>query len=125
MLRRRTLLSSFIFALSGLEFGRLRAAEPEATPAVKNPDETIRAGIRDGWRKPERLKWRIAYHPIKGMTSMSSWHIKGTLWRVRLNPDCVKLDEFDKTATYELDAVALDQNYGTIDFYVYEHKKVK
>jgi hypothetical protein len=29
------------------------------------------------------------------------------------------LDDLDKSAVYEIDAVALDQNYGVIHFYAY------
>lgn len=94
------------------------------TPAVKDADAWIHHAMREHWSKPERLLWRIAYHPIKGLTAHSQWHIKGTHWWVRINPDWVKLDEFDKTKTYEIDAVALDQNYGMIDFYVYEKRIV-
>ena len=56
------------------------------------------------------------------MTGSSAWHINGTHWWVRINPHGTDLDEFDKTKEYELDAVALDQNYGVIDFYVYRHE---
>ena len=101
------------------------ADEPQPIPAVDDADAKIRAHMGDHWRKPERLRWRIAYHPIKGLTAQSAWHIEGTHWWVRVNPGWVKLDEFDKTLVYELDAVALDQNYGTIDFYVYHREKVK
>jgi hypothetical protein len=94
------------------------------TPAVKDADAAIRAAMREHWSKPERLLWRIVYHPIKGLSDHSQWHIAGTHWWVRLNPGWVKLDEFDKAKTYEIDAVALDQNYGVIDFYVYEKRIV-
>ena len=94
------------------------------TPAVKDADAAIRAAMREHWSKPERLRWRIVYHPIKGLSDHSQWHIAGTHWWVRLNPGWVKLDEFDKAKTYEIDAVALDQNYGVIDFYVYEKRIV-
>lgn len=103
----------------------LNAAEETATPPVKNPDATIVKQMRERWQTPERLRWRIAYHPIKGMTGSSSWHIKGTHWWARVHPEWVKLDEFDKSKEYELDAVALDQNYGVIDFYVYRKDVVK
>ncbi|MBA4017746.1 MAG: hypothetical protein C0483_11280 [Pirellula sp.] len=81
--------------------------------------------MREHWKRPERRLWRIVYHPIAGMTSRSAWHIEGTHWRVRTYPDWVKLEEFDKSAGYEINAVALAQNYGVIDFYVYRHQKVE
>ncbi len=122
---RRILLGWLLLVVAGVGSNAGAADVPEATPAVKDADGTIRAQMTARWKKPERLRWRIAYHPTKGMSDHSSWHIEGTLWRVRVNPAWVKLDEFDKATVYELDAVALDQNYGVIDFYVYQHKKVK
>lgn len=95
------------------------------TPAVKDADAAIRGAMREHWSKPERLLWRIVYHPIKGLSAQSQWHIEGTHWWVHIDPAWVKLAEFDKTKTYEIDAVALDQNYGVIDFYVYEKRIVK
>jgi hypothetical protein len=103
----------------------LFAEDRYVTTAVQDADEMIRKQMREKWTTPQRLRWTISYHPIKGMTDMSAWHIKGTIWRVRLNPNWLKLDEFDKTVEYELDSVALNQNYGVIDFYVYDHQKVK
>lgn len=125
MICRRILLGSLLLVVVRIGSNMCAAEAPEPTPAVKDPDGTIRAQMVARWKKPERLRWRIAYHPIDGMSDRSSWHIEGTHWWVRVNPAWVKLDEFDKTVAYELDAVALDQNYGVIDFYVYEHKKVK
>lgn len=100
------------------------AEEQFTPPAVKDQDAAIQAQMRDRWKSPQRQLWRIQYHPIKGSEGRSAWHIAGTHWWVRVHPDWIKLDDFDKTAVYELDAVALDQNYGVIDFYVYHRQQV-
>jgi hypothetical protein len=100
------------------------AEKRHTPPAVKDLGATITAQMRDQWKSPQRQLWRIAYHPIKGMENSSAWHIDGTRWRVRVHPEWCKLDEFDQDAVYELDAVALDQNFGVIDFYVYHRQKV-
>jgi hypothetical protein len=87
-------------------------------PAVADADAFLRAQMDAQWSKPERKKWRIDYRPIKGLADRSAWHVAGTRWWVRIHPG-YKLDELNKTTVYEIDAVALDQAYGFIDFYVY------
>jgi hypothetical protein len=93
--------------------------KPFEAPTVADADAFLRLQMDARWAKPERRKWRIDYRPIKAMESRSSWHIEGTHWWVRLFPNHHKLDELDRTKVYEIDAVALDQAYGTINFYVY------
>ena len=95
------------------------ARKPFLAAVVDDPAATIEANMKAQWSTPQRKKWRIDYRPITGMTSRSSWHIAGTHWWVRLYPDYYKLDDLDKQSTYEIDAVALNQNYGVIDFYIY------
>lgn len=126
--RRFVLALALCFvALAGSGSGVAIGAEeePYVPPAVKDPDATIQAQMRGRWTTPQRQLWRIAYHPIKGLTAHSAWHIEGTHWRVRVSPGWIKLDEFDKASVYELDAVALDQNYGVIDFYVFLRQQAK
>jgi hypothetical protein len=106
-------------------FSRSLGADELKIPVVGNPEEFIEAQAKARWAEPERLRWRIRYHPIVGMTSHSEWHIDGTHWRVRVYPNWVKLEEFDNAKEYEIDAVALSQNYGVIDFYVYGRKELK
>ncbi|WOO42376.1 hypothetical protein [Rubellicoccus peritrichatus] len=77
------------------------------------------------WQQPLRAIWEIEYKPIPGLLDTSAWHIKGTNMWVRFHPEIYKLEELDKTKDYEIDAAALDQNYGTIDFYVYGLKAIK
>lgn len=110
----------FLFLFASPSF----ADEPYAPP-VKDPAETILAQMKDNWKTPQRLTWRIAYHPVKAMEDVSSWHIEGTRFHVRLYPETPKLDDLDKTIVYELDAVALNQGFGVISFYVYRLRKVK
>ncbi len=112
------------FCLAALALTSFVLADDFVPPAVKDPAATIDTQMRDHWKSPQRQLWRISYHPIDGMLSKSSWHIEGTHWWVRIHPEWRKLDEFDKTAEYELDAVALDQNYGVIEFYVYRSTKI-
>jgi hypothetical protein len=117
----RALIGCLIF----VGFSRLSAADELKIPVVENPGEFIEAQMKARWVEPVRLRWRIQYHPIGGMTSRSEWHIQGTHWLVRVYPNWVKLDEFDKQKEYEIDAVALSQNFGVIDFYVYGRKELK
>lgn len=93
-------------------------------PTVDDPDSFLRAQMQARWSAPLRKKWRIDYRPIDGMKNTSVWHIEGTMWWVRLHPTAYSLDKLDKSAVYEIDATALDQNYGVIDFYAYHCKKV-
>jgi len=92
---------------------------PSQPPAVDGADAYLREQMRARWSSPERRTWRIEYRPITGLSDRSSWHVQGTSWWVRIYPDVFKLDDLDKKHIHELDAVALDQNYGVIDFYVY------
>ena len=74
----------------------------------------------DRWVSPERQTWRIDYRSISGLVGEESWHIEGTQYWVRLYPEVYSLEELDKESVYEIDAVALNQNYGVIDFYIYQ-----
>lgn len=117
----RALIGCLIF----VGFSRSLAADELQIPVVDNPGEFIEAQMKARWVEPVRLRWRIRHHSIDGMTSHSEWHIDGTDWRVRVYPNWVKLDEFDNSKEYEIDAVALSQNFGVIDFYVYGRKELK
>jgi len=81
--------------------------------------------MRNQWESPTRAIWEIEYKKIEGLPSSYSWHIKGTMWWVRIYPEVYKLEELDKTKVYKIDAVALNQNYGVIDFYIYGYPKTK
>jgi hypothetical protein len=100
----------------------VRFARPTAT-RLSDPDAYIRRQIPSRWMRPERHVFLIDYRPIKGMENRSSWHVKGTRWWVRIYPEVYKLDDLDKSKVYEIDAVALDQNYGVIDFYLHSGPK--
>jgi hypothetical protein len=119
------MIRMLIACLLLLGFCRSIAAGELKIPVVENPGNFIEAQMKARWVEPVRLRWRIRYHPIVGTTSHSEWHIEGTIWRGRVYPNWVKLDEFDKSKEYEIDAVALSQNYGVIDFYVYGRKELK
>ena len=93
------------------------------SPTVDSPDAILRAQMHSRWSSPVRRMWRIDYRPIDGQTNTECWHVEGTMWWVRIYPTVIKLDELDKSAVYEIDAIALNQNYGVIDFYVYRFPK--
>ena len=81
-------------------------------------DDSLRTSMLDRWATPERRTWRIEYRSINGLDS-ASWHIAETMWWVRFCHSALPLDELDPQAAYEIDAVALAQNYGVIEFFVY------
>ena len=89
------------------------------SPTVHSYDAILRAQMHAHWSSPERRMWRIVYRPISGLTNIDTWHVEGTRWWVRIHPTVFKLDELDKSAVYEIDAVALNECYGSIEFYVY------
>lgn len=124
-----------LLAVAGLSWGvaqedasRRSDRRDRPVPLVEDPGKTIDRYLEDGWVSPERRRWRIEYRPIDGMSSHSEWHIQGTPWWVRLYPEeetavHYRLASFDKDAVYEVDAVALRQDYGTIKFWVYGRPK--
>ncbi len=93
----------------------------EPVPVAEDPDALVRSHMMAGWRDPPRRKWTIAYHPIDGLDDASAWHLQGTMWWVRL---VSRGDPLDEHKIYEIDAAALNQNYGTIDFYVYDRREL-
>jgi len=95
-----------------------------AAPTGQSSDEYLRKQMRQQWNHPERQSWQIAYLPIDGAENQHSWHVVDTMFWVRIYPDVYSLEELDKNLVYELDAVALAQNYGVIDFYIYGYPKV-
>ncbi len=99
------------------------ALQAVLSPVVEDPEAFIEAQMRQRWSSPERRTWRIDYRPIRGLTDRSSWHIQGTTWWVRFYPETIELDELDPESVYEIDAVALNQNFGVIDFYLYSFPK--
>jgi hypothetical protein len=97
-----------------------RAERPDH-PVGEGADAEIRTLMAQRGSRLERRTWTIRYHPIEGMTTHSAWHIDGTMWWVEIYP--YSLDDLDKSAVYEIDAAALDQNYGVIQFYLYRLPK--
>ena len=70
-----------------------------------------------------RQAWRIEFRPVAGLSSSSMWHVAGTNAWVRLDgPDHLKdhcdLAKMDTKSVYEITGVPVDQNYGTITFYI-------
>lgn len=127
MTRRILLVFPLLATVTAIAFALPRPAgaddEPDAPaphPRVEDVDAYLREKMLGKWSSVERRPWRIDYRPIAGLEGRSAWHIEGTAWWVRLYPHTSDLDELDKTRIYEIDAVAVNQNYGTIDFYVYD-----
>jgi len=74
------------------------------------------------WEKPTKRTWEIEYRKIdSSKESKGLWHIKGTMFWVRIYPEVFKLEELDKALTYKINGYALDYNYNTIVFYIYGH----
>lgn len=95
-------------------------AGAETKPStMSDADVLLRQQMSDRWASPERRTWRIEYRSIDGTEGDESWHVADTLFWVRIHPEVFRLEELDKDSAYEIDAVALDQNYGVIDFYLY------
>jgi hypothetical protein len=92
-------------------------AEDAASVAL---DKTLQETA--GQRKPVLLDMTIGWHKIKGAESESEWYILDTRWWVRLHNAHMTPD---KTKQYEIHGVALEQNYGVIDVWVYDIKEKK
>jgi hypothetical protein len=82
-------------------------------------DAWLRAQMNARWPAPERRLWRIAWHEIKGLPGQAAWHIDGTIWRARLHPEAFRDVNLDRNLAYDVEAVALEQNYGVIELYCY------
>ncbi|MHC4837599.1 MAG: hypothetical protein ACYTF3_05380 [Planctomycetota bacterium] len=99
----------------------LACAVPSTEPAAAGEAfGRIEAQMAVRWSSPERRTWRIEHRAVHGLGGESAWYIAGTPFWVRLYPEVFSLEELDQASTYEIDAVALAQNYGVIDFYIYD-----
>jgi hypothetical protein len=81
-------------------------------------DAQIRSFMNERWH---RQLWVIEYRPIEGLTDRTAWHVKGTMWWVRIEgPGAkgVELSSLDKNIDYEFIGLPVDQNYGVITFYL-------
>lgn len=95
-----------------------------AAPRSHSNDADLRQQMQLQWKHPERKNWQIEYRPINGAEGEHSWHVADTMFWVRIYPDVYSLEDLDKNLVHEIDAVALAQNYGVIDFYIYSHPRV-
>lgn len=91
---------------------------------TEDPDAILRHQMQERWTQPERRTWRIDYRPVGGLEGEACWHVDGTMFWVRIHPEVYSLEELDKEKTYQIDGVALAQNYGVIDFYIYGFPEV-
>jgi hypothetical protein len=84
-------------------------------------DAKIREFMTSDWH---RQKWQIEKRPIEGLPgSAPTWHVKGTMWRVRIEgPDRLKenfdLDKLDPKLVHEFTGIPVDESYGVITFYL-------
>ncbi len=102
----------------------VREDEPEQGDATLfDADAFLRAQMLNRWSSPERRKWKIEHRPIDGMEGAESWHVQGTQFWVRIHPEVYLLSELNRDSVYELDAIALNQNYSVIDFYLYTYPR--
>jgi len=93
--------------------------------AAGEQDAALREQMEARWSAPVRRPWRIEYREIEGLPGRSSWHVQGSSFWVALHPgEYGLLDKLDRAVVYELDAVALDQHYGVIQFYLYSYAPV-
>ena len=97
-----------------------RAQAEPVPPMMTDATKRLQAQMLDRWSSPERRTWRIVYRSIDGMEGEENWHIEGTQYWVRIYPEVYHLEELNKESVYEIDAIALNQNYGVIDFYIYQ-----
>jgi hypothetical protein len=70
---------------------------------------------------PRIYEFTMSYHPIKGLENQSQWHIGDTQWWVRLHgtpSEYYDVDKLDKTKTYRVVGVVMEQNYGVIEVWV-------
>lgn len=88
-------------------------------------DAALREQMEGRWSTPVRRAWRIEYRDIEGLPGQSSWHVQGSSFWVAIHPEAYGLlEKLDRTVVYELDAVALEQHYGVIQFYLYAYAPV-
>jgi len=107
-----TLLALFILTAAHLA----RAADA--------PEPTLDEKLRASQRQPLLLDIPIAWEPVKGGSNgESAWLIHGTIWRIRLYPDSWNIDKLDKATAYIIHGVALEEDYGVIQIWVYNIKK--
>lgn len=98
---------------------QIPASRIDPPAQADDPAALLTAQMQAGWAAPIRRTWRIEYKPIDGLENTAAWHVAGTRFWARTYPSAFGVDVLDKNATYEIDAAAIDQNYGTIEFYVY------
>ena len=80
---------------------------------AKSYDNFIRNSMRDKWVRLEMRRWLIEYKEMQ-------WHISGTEWGADV-VNIIDMERLDKGKLYDFHGVALEQNYGTIQIYNYDH----
>ena len=109
------LVAFFVFLFTRM----VRASETEDAALDKKLRETAVAPVR----QPIVLDLPIGFLERPSSPGKPVWRILGTSWRVRLYPETRGLERLDKTKEYVVHGVALDQDYGVIDVWVYQIKK--
>jgi hypothetical protein len=68
--------------------------------------------------RPREAQLLISYREIVGLQGQFQWHIGDTHWWVRLHgtpAEYFDMDKLDKTKTYRVTGIVVDQNYGVIE----------
>ncbi|MEZ5979743.1 MAG: hypothetical protein R3F34_16205 [Planctomycetota bacterium] len=99
---------------------RSNAPERVEANALSAQAGVMEASLRTNFAEPVRRVWRITNREVEGLPGTRMWHVAGTRVWVRFVWSPLPLDQLDVTRTYAIDATALAQNYGVIDFYVYD-----
>jgi hypothetical protein len=76
--------------------------------------------VARAWKSaPVNAEMLISYHEIAGLAGQFQWHIGDTQWWVRLHGATgQEMAQLDKSKSYRVTGVVLDQNYGVIEVWL-------
>jgi hypothetical protein len=116
-------LLSYCFLLGLLPLAMAEVASPP--PPIIFQGKAAQAEIGNFMTtRWHRQAWRIEFKPIAGLPGgRPVWHVAGTSAWVRLDgPTDLKehcdLGKLDPASVYQFEGIPVDQNYGTITFYL-------
>ena len=120
MIRLCFLSIVIVTGLAGCAVGSVSTAEErvdeQGTQVAEDPAALIDQAMRDRWRHAPRRWWTVEFGNVEGIEDPRIGSLVGTPWWVRVFPPNW---EFEPGVRYEIDAAAVDQGYGVINFYVY------
>ena len=89
-------------------------------------DSLIREDLQSIQQSPTKRIWEIEYkEDTHGSPDSKAWFVKGTPGRIRIHRPSCGVENLNTSKIYEIDAIALAQHYGVVDFYVYGNPKPK